>query len=89
MRTLTSTQRHLETLCRHKAALRGSNGTSEPLTRSFYNNALFECATKGYATIVYYMVLPDVSGGTRLVIWRNGHIDSGTEESIGALLKEE
>ena len=87
MRNPDPTIRHIETLCRHKATLRGSNGSSEPFTRAFYNNALFECATKGYSAIVYDMVLPDVKEKTQLVIWRNGHIDSGSVKNIEALLK--
>ena len=81
------TIRHIETLCRHKATLRGSNGRSELFTRAFYNNALFECATNGYAAIVYDMVLPEIAGEIRLVIWRDGHIDSGSAVNIEAVLK--
>jgi hypothetical protein len=87
MRNPDPTLRHLTTLCRHRATLRASNGKSEPLTRAFYNNALFECATKGYSAIVYDMVLPEVAEKTQLVIWRNGHMDSGSVKNIEALLK--
>ena len=87
MRNPDPNLRHLATLCRHKATLRGSNGRSEPFTRAFYNNALFECATKGYAAIVYDMVLPEIAGEIRLVIWRDGHIDSGSAGNIEAVLK--
>ena len=87
MRNPDHNLRHLATLCRHKATLRASNGKSEPLTRAFYNNALFECATKGYAAIVYDMVLPEIAGEIRLVIWRDGHIDSGSAGNIETVLK--
>ena len=86
MRNPDPNLRHLATLCRHKATLWASNGSFEPLTRAFYNNALFECATKGYSAIVYDMVLPGINEKTQLVIWRNGHINSGCVKNITALL---
>jgi hypothetical protein len=78
---------HLTTLKRHGAQLRNpDDGTLIPLTEDFYHRAVEACRTGGYNAATYELVLPDVDSELWLAIWKDGHIDSGSPQSICACL---
>ena len=78
---------HIHTLAAHGAQLRSSDGGSLiPLTEDFYRRAVEACHSGGYNAATYEPVLPDIDGEFWLAIWKDGHVDSGSQKSICACL---
>ena len=77
---------HIESLSRHGAQIRMPDGTLKSLTPEFYEAAVYECQEKGYRAATYDLVLPGISDTLWLAIWNDGHVDSGSPQSICACL---
>ena len=84
--TLTPEQRHLENLRIHGARIRLSDGDTTELNSYFVGNAINACIRMGVNAITYEMTLPGIDEPMAICIHRNGHIDSGSEESIRRVL---
>ena len=72
---------HIERLRVHGAKIR-VYGELKEINSFFWDNAVSECITKGYNAIVYEMVIPETDEPMAICIWRDGHVDSGSERSI-------
>ena len=83
--TLTPDQLHLERLRQHGARVLTADGDTE-LNSYFVGNAINDCIRMGCNAITYAMKLPEIGEELAIAIWKNGHIDSGSEESIRRIL---
>ena len=79
-------QSHLESLRTHGAKIRRADGSLQELNSFFVGNAVNDCIRMGAQAITYEMVLPDIDEPMAVCVWANGHIDSGSVESIEMVL---
>ena len=80
--TLTPEERHIQSLNNNGACIRRPDGTKEPITMDFYRKAVEQCRTGGYNAVTYELELPSIDGDFQIVIWRDGHVDSGSTRRI-------
>ena len=83
--TLTPDQLHLERLRQHGARVLTGDGDTE-LNSYFVGNAINACIRMGANAITYEMTLPGIDEPMAICIHRNGHIDSGSQETIQRVL---
>ena len=78
---------HINSLISHGAMLRDQvDWSTIPLTVDFYHEAIQHCETAGCEAIVFGLVLPGIEPDFELAIWKAGHVDSGSTESISQVL---
>ena len=85
LNTMTPEQRHIETLRRHGARVGGPEGSVE-LNSFFYYNAIDQCNRIGANAITYRLILPGIDEEMAIAIHRDGHIDSGSLETVQQVL---
>ena len=78
---------HIERLRVHGAKIR-VNGELKEINSFFWDGAVSECITKDYNAIVYEMAIPETDEPMVICIWRDGHVDSGSERSISDCLTQ-
>ena len=78
-------QAHIETLARHGATIKAGDERIA-LTAAFYRQAVASCERGGCNAITYGLILPGIDEPMMLAIWRDGHVDSGSAESIYRVL---
>ncbi len=81
MKNLTPDQLHLERLRKHGARVLTAEGDTE-LNSYFVGNAINTCIQAGCNAIIYTMRLPGIEEDLAIAIWKTGHIDSGSPETI-------
>ena len=87
MTNLTATAtRHLETLIRHGAAIKAPDGSRISLTQAFCEKAVADCIRCGCIAISFNLDLPGIDEPMMIAVWKDGHIDTGSEESIYRVL---
>ncbi len=72
---------HIERLRTHGAKIR-VNGELQEINSFFWDGAVSECNAKGYNAIAFEMVIPETDEPMLLCIWKDGHIDSGSERHV-------
>lgn len=78
---------HIQNLINHGAQLRNQeNGSLVPLTEDFYRQAVKACRDGGYNAATYDLILPGIDSELWLAVWKDGHVDSGSPQSICACL---
>ena len=80
--TLTPEERHIQSLNNNGARIKAPDGSTEPVTMDFYRRAVEQCRTGGYNAVTYELELPSIDGDFQIVIWRDGHADSGSTRRI-------
>ena len=85
MKTLTPDQLHLERLRQHGARVLTADGDTE-LNSYFVGNVINACIRTGCNAIIYTMRLPGIDEDLAIAIHKNGHIDSGSPETIERVL---
>ena len=74
-------KRHIESLINHGAEL--VNETERiPLTMDFYENAVKSCGKLKINAVTFELELPGIDERMGLTIWKDGHADSGSMESL-------
>ena len=73
--------KHIDILSRHGAYILTAGG-KELVSRGFYYSIVNFCEQHRINCIGYEMHLPDTEEPMMLAIWRDGHIDSGSKESV-------
>ena len=74
-------KRHIESLISHGAEL--VNETERmPLTMDFYENAVKSCGKLKINAATFEIALPGIGERMGLTIWKDGHADSGSMESL-------
>ena len=76
---------HIESLSRHGAQIRTPDGLKK-LDSTFYQNAVDACIRSGANAICNELVLPGIGDEMMLAIHRDGHVDSGSRQSVLACL---
>ena len=77
-------EEHIKTLIRHGARI-----GDKPLTLSFYHQAVEECREKGKKVKTFGLILSGLEEYRFLLaIWEDGHVDSGCEDTIFQLMKD-
>ena len=72
---------HIGTLISHGAQVKdGRESTS--LTEDFYRKAVETCRKNGCNAIAYELTLPGIDGPMMLAVWKDGHVDSGSQKHI-------
>ena len=87
MKRLTPDQLHLERLRQHGARVLTADGDTE-LNSYFVGNAINACIRMGCNAITYAMKIPGIHEELSIAIWKNGHIDSGSTETIKRVLDQ-
>ena len=64
------------------AQVRSEDGSFTAVSREFYNNAVSDCIRSGCNAITYDLRIPESEELLMIAIWRNGHIDTGSVQSI-------
>ena len=82
LNTMTSAERHISSLMNNGVSVKRPDGTKEPITMGFYRKAVEQCRTGGYNAVTYELELPGIDGDFQIVIWRDGHADSGSTRRI-------
>lgn len=72
---------HIEKLRTHGARVR-VNGELQEINSFLWDNAVGECLTKGYNAVAFEMVIPETDEPMLLCVWKDGHVDSGSERSV-------
>ena len=80
-------RKHVEKLGRHGAMVVTAAGT-ECLSGAFYDRIVRFCEQYGINGLVYEMRIPETDDPMRLLIWRNGHVDSGSAENIRRIAEQ-
>ena len=80
MATLKS-KRHIESLISHGAELVNEDGRI-PLTMDFYENAVKSCGKLKINAATFEIALPGIEERMGLTIWKDGHADSGSMETL-------
>lgn len=85
----TFTLSHIRSLAAHGARIRTDHaGITIPVTVEFCETALSLMREQpGVVSFNYSMVLPGIPGEFMLVINRNGTVESGSRETVEALLR--
>lgn len=81
-------RKHVESLGRHGVTVCTAGGT-ELLSGAFYDRIVRFCHEHQINGIAYEISVPETDEPMRLLIWRDGHVDSGNAESISRLLDSE
>ncbi len=77
---------HLNSLAAHGAKVGSDHGWVTP-DEDFYNAELDNIHRYSMiVAITYDLKLPDLDGDFAITIWRDGHIDSGSRESMQRIL---
>lgn len=79
---------HVEQLGRHGAYVMTAGGKTK-LSSVFYDKIVQFCENYGINGLAYEMMIPETPETLRLLIWRDGHVDSGSAENINKLLDSE
>ena len=82
---------HLNTLAAHGAQITYSDGCGQPiridLSEDFYTEHLAWLRNQPAVTaLTFDLYLPGIDGEFALTIWEDGHIDSGSKESMQRVL---
>jgi len=85
LNTLTPDQRHIEVLRRHGARVGTPEGSVE-LNSFFYYHAIDEVNRVGATAITYRLILPDIEDEMAIAIHKDGHVDSGSAETLERIL---
>ena len=72
---------HIDRLRTHGAKVR-INGELKEINSFFWDSAVSECIAQGYNAVMYEMVIPETDDPMAICIWRDGHVDSGSEHHI-------
>ena len=72
---------HIESLSRHGAQIRTPDGLKK-VDGAFYQSAIDACNDSGANAICYELVLPGIEDEMMLAIHRDGHVDSGSKQSV-------
>ena len=78
---------HVENLGRHGAYVMTAAG-KRALSGSFYDHVIRFCEEYGINCLGYDMKIPETDEIMMIAIWRNGHVDSGSAESIRAIMEQ-
>ena len=78
---LTPEQRHIEVLRRHGARIPTETGSVE-LNSFFYYNAIDQVNRIGARAITYRLILPDIDDELAIAIHSDGHVDSGSADTV-------
>ena len=84
MKHTTTTEQnllHIDRLRTHGAKVR-ANGELKEIDAAFWEKAVSECVVKGYNAIAYELVIPETDEPLLLCVWRDGHVDSGSERHV-------
>ena len=73
--------KHIDRLRTHGAKVR-INGELKEINFLLWESAVSECNDKGFNAIAYELVLPETDEPMLLAIWRDGHVDSGSERHV-------
>ena len=76
---------HVEQLGLHGATVVTAAGVRK-LSGAFYDEIVRFCEQYKINGIAYEISVPDTDEPMRLLIWRDGHVDSGSAENISRLL---
>lgn len=76
---------HVANLGRHGVTVCTAAG-NERLSGAFYDRIVRFCHEYRINGIAYEISVPDADEPMRLLIWRDGHVDSGSAENIDKLL---
>ena len=79
--TIETNLAHIERLRTHGAKVR-VYGELQEINSFFWDGAVSECNAKGYNAIAFEMVIPETDEPMLLCIWKDGHIDSGSERHV-------
>ena len=79
-------QNHIETLARHGVRIGTPQGDSIDLNLDFYHKAIEACKSMRCLAATYSLIVPGVEEPMLLAIHRDGHVDSGSEETVLACL---
>lgn len=77
---------HVERLGRNGAVVITAAGT-ERLGGAFYDRIIQFCNQYGINGIAYEIRIPETDAPMRLLIWRDGHVDSGSAENIRKIME--
>ena len=72
---------HINSLRSHGAQIKAED-TLIDLTAAFYEKAVEACRNGGFTAVTYDLVLPGIEEPMMLVVWKDGHVDSGTTRRI-------
>ena len=78
---------HVAKLGRHGATVITAAG-EERLSGAFYDRIIRFCHQYGINGIAYEIRIPEADDPLRLLIWKDGHVDSGSAESIRRIMEE-
>lgn len=78
---------HVERLGRHGAVVITAAGT-ERLSGAFYDRIIRFCHQYRINGIAYEIRIPDADDPLRLLIWKDGHVDSGSAENIRRIMEQ-
>lgn len=78
-------EKHIDTLRKHGARIAIPDGSID-LDLDFYHKAIEACKSMGCLAATYSLIVPGVEEPMLLAIHRNGHVDSGSEETVLACL---
>ena len=81
-------RRHVEQLGRHGVTVITAAG-EERLSGAFYDRIVRFCHEYKINGIAYEIRIPETNAPMRLLIWKDGHVDSGSAENIDRLLDNE
>ena len=72
---------YIDLLRTHGAKVR-INGELKEINSFFWDGAVSECFNKGYNAVMYEMVISETDEPMAICIWRDGHVDSGSERHV-------
>ena len=78
---------HVENLGRHGVVVHVLGGT-ERLSGAFYDRVIRFCEQYSINCLGYEIDVPEADEPMMLAIWRNGHVDSGSAESIREIMDQ-
>ena len=84
--TMSANERHILTLIRHGAQIATPDNGRVALTLDFYRKAVEGCAAGGWNAVTYDLVLPGIDAPMMLAVHIDGHVDSGSVQSVCACL---
>ena len=74
-------KKHIRTLASHGAKL-VVQGELVPFDETIWDRAMAECKREGFQAIMYSMRIPETDEPMGLAIYRDGHVDSGSEKVV-------
>ena len=84
--SLTTEERHIQSLSNNGARIKAPDGTTEPVSMELYHRAVEQCRQGGCNAVTYELELPGIDGEFMIAFWKDGHVDSGTTKRIIACL---